>query len=266
MRNEPLHFVFGSESFKRAQLKNSATVQAQMFLNISQYLSVSFRKLNLIIRIVQAERFHSELNTLKAFKVYGSPSDRKDITDRHKSLKGKLDLCQLDPFIDSNVIICVGDRIQNAMVPDAVKHPIVLPKKGHVTELVIRHFHKKALHQGRGITVSEIRNTGYWIINCSSNVANTIAQCLICRRLRSPIQEQKMASLPVDRLEPTPRFTSVRFTLRRVVKSWKDGVYYSLVCPAGQCMFKQLIPWNGFFYQLSPTLYIYPWSIASVTV
>ena len=93
------------------------------------------------------------------------------------------------------------------MVPDAVKHPIVLPKKGHVTELVIRHFHEKALHQGRGITVSEIRNTGYWIINCSSNMANTIAKCLICRRRRSPIQEQKMASLPVVKLEPAPPFT-----------------------------------------------------------
>ena len=123
------------------------------------------------------------------------------------SLKGKSDLCQLDPFIDSNGVIRVGGHIQNVMVPDAVKHPIVLPKKGHVTELVIRHFHEKALNQGRGITVSEIINTGYWIINCSSNVANTIAKCLICRRLRSPIQEQKMASLPVDRLEPTPPFT-----------------------------------------------------------
>ena len=160
-----------------------------------------------IIRIVQADKFKSELSTLKSCKAFGVPSDRKEISDRHKSMKGRSDLRQLDPFIDSAGLIRVGGRIQNAMVPNAVKHPVVLPKGGHVTDLVVHYFHEKALHQGRGITVSEIRNSGYWVVNCSSKVANAISRCLTCRRLRSPVQEQKMASLPNDRLESSPPFT-----------------------------------------------------------
>ena len=84
---------------------------------------------------------------------------------------------------------------------------MVLPKGGHITDLVIRYFHEKALHQGHGITVSEIRNRGHWVINCSSNVANATARCLTCRRLRSPVQEEKMASLPSERLGSTLPFT-----------------------------------------------------------
>ncbi|MCG7865422.1 MAG: hypothetical protein JAY74_03510 [Candidatus Thiodiazotropha taylori] len=198
--------------FKRKLLQHSVKRPKTSFIpDLSQYQPVSVDELRKaefeIIKIVQADQFQSELSTLKTHKIFGAPSDRNDVSNRHKALKSKSELRSLDPFIDSEGIIRVGGRIQNAMVPNDLKHPVVLPKRGHVIDLVIRYFHEKALHQGRGITISEIRNSGYWLINCSSNVANAISKCVICRRLRSPVQEQKMASLPNDRLEYTPPFT-----------------------------------------------------------
>ena len=180
-------------------------------LDLSQYQPVSVNELQEAqfakIKITQADSFHSELHTLKACKVYGAPSDRETVSDRHTSLKGKSDLRPIDPFMDSAGVIRVGGRIQNSKVSYAVKHPMVLPKRGHVTEMLVRHFHEKTLHQGRGMTVNEIRNCGFWIIGCSSIVINLIRNCVTCRRLRGTLQDQKMSNLPSDRLELSPPFT-----------------------------------------------------------
>lgn len=89
-------------------------------------------------------------------------------------------------------------------LPYDVKHPIVLPKKGPVTELVISLSSTKAM----GSTQSEIRSAGYWIIGGSSAVSNHISKCVSCQMLRSSPQEQKMANMPDDRIEPAPPFTS----------------------------------------------------------
>ena len=83
----------------------------------------------------------------------------------------------------------------------------MLPRIGLVTNLVASHFHHKTLHQGSGMTVNEIRNNGFWIINCSAVVSNLIMKCAVCCRLRGSLQVQKMANLPADRLEPAPPFT-----------------------------------------------------------
>ena len=77
----------------------------------------------------------------------------------------------------------------------------------HVTELIIRHYHEKVAHQGRGITLNEIRSNGIWIIGGSSAVAYFIKNCVTCRRLRGIAQEQLMADLPEDRFEQAAPFT-----------------------------------------------------------
>ena len=97
--------------------------------------------------------------------------------------------------------------MNGALIGSFVKHPMILPKKCHVSDLVIRHCHEKVGHQGRGMTINEIRANGFWIIGLSSAVSGLISRCVICRRLRSVTQVQKMAELPEDRVEPSPPFT-----------------------------------------------------------
>ena len=57
------------------------------------------------------------------------------------------------------------------------------------------------------MTLNEIRSRGFWIIGGSTAVATHISKCVICRKLRGKVQDQKMADLPVDRLESVPPFT-----------------------------------------------------------
>ena len=54
--------------------------------------------------------------------------------------------------------------------------------------------------------MNSIRANGFWIIGCSSAFAYWISKCVLCRKLRSAVQGQKMSDLPPDRLEATPPF------------------------------------------------------------
>ena len=92
-------------------------------------------------------------------------------------------------------------------IDDRVKRSLLLPRKGHVSNLIIRHSHEKNHHQGRGMTVNELRSSGYWIIGMSSAVAYYIKNCTVCRKWRGRVVEQKMADLPEDRMEVVPPFT-----------------------------------------------------------
>ena len=62
-------------------------------------------------------------------------------------------------------------------MPLHVRHPYILPKRGHVTELIICHFHQKVTNQGRGMTHNSIRAAGFWIIDGVSIVSNHISKC-----------------------------------------------------------------------------------------
>ena len=88
-----------------------------------------------------------------------------------------------------------------------VKHPVLLPKKAHLTDLVIRHFHQHTGHQGSARTHVEICSSGYWIVNGSSLIGHHISKCVTCRKLRASPQQQVMAELPTDRFEQVPPFT-----------------------------------------------------------
>ena len=76
-----------------------------------------------------------------------------------------------------------------------------------MTTLIIRYFHDKTKHQGHGITLNEVRASGYWILAGSTAVGSYIAKCIVCHKLCATAQQQKMADLPEDRLEPAPPFT-----------------------------------------------------------
>lgn len=84
---------------------------------------------------------------------------------------------------------------------------MILPKDSHVTDLIVKHYHERTKHQGKGMTLNEIQSHGYWVIGGTSAVGSAIASCVTCRKLRGAVIEQKMADLPEDRLESAPPFT-----------------------------------------------------------
>ena len=112
----------------------------------------------------------------------------------------------LSPFLDGDVVR-VGGRLLHSDLDYEHKFPLLLPDKHPFVTTLIRHFHAASKHQGRSITLSSIRENGYYIIHASSSVRKAIKDCVICRKVRLPLAEQMMSNLPKDRLDCAPPFT-----------------------------------------------------------
>ena len=114
----------------------------------------------------------------------------------------------LTPFtpgcLDASGLLRVGGRIKKANLS---KNPVILPKTGHITELVTRHAHEKTRHSGRSVSLNELRSNGYWIINGNAAFRHVISWCVTCRHLRGTFGEHKMVNLPSSRVEPVPQFS-----------------------------------------------------------
>ena len=90
---------------------------------------------------------------------------RRDLSMKKTSL-----LYRLDPFLDEDGVLRVGGWIRNALVYYEIKNPVILPSKSHITILLVRYQHERISHQGRGMTLNNLRSHEYWIIGGSSCV------------------------------------------------------------------------------------------------
>ena len=69
-------------------------------------------------------------------------------------MKTSSSLYKLDPFLDVDGILRVGGRLRRASLADDIKFPIILPRNSHVTKLIVKHFHERIRHQGKGMTLN----------------------------------------------------------------------------------------------------------------
>lgn len=169
-------------------LKATKTVRKRKF----NETSVRKEAADLLIRECQQQSFPVDIQQIK-----------------NNRLDKRSPLYNLDPYVDSDGILRVGGRLRRADIEPNERNPAVLPKQGHLTTLIIRHYHQRVAHGGKGLTMNKIRENGYWVVNCAAAVSSLIRSCVICARLRGFCQTQKMADLPQVRTEPTPPFTSI---------------------------------------------------------
>ncbi|XP_068758151.1 uncharacterized protein [Montipora capricornis] len=146
-----------------------------------------------IIKATQSACFHDELTSLSSLQ---------------KVVKKSSGIFKLDPiFLDG--IIRVGGRLRNSEIEPDAKHPVLLPKDHHVSHLIIRHYHRVSGHSGIEHTLSLIRQK-YWITQGRASVRRLLSSCFDCRKRQAPLGQQKMASLPLDRVNPSePPFSYV---------------------------------------------------------
>lgn len=100
-------------------------------------------------------------------------------------------------------------QLNKAALPAESKHPVILFKAMHVSTLILHHFHNQLGHAGRNHMLSRLRQK-YWITNANSAARRVISDCILCRRNRGKLIEQKMADLPEERVLPEKApFTNV---------------------------------------------------------
>ncbi|XP_073258669.1 uncharacterized protein [Porites lutea] len=156
------------------------------------------------------------------------PEDVKEVKPK-KEVKKSSKLGNLRPVLVDGVLL-VGGRLEKAVILSwDEKHPMVLPKRHHVSQLIVRHYHECAAHSGREQTLCELQRM-FWIIGGRGLVKTTIRGCIRCRKMNAKPLEQFMGSLPRARLEAYhPPFTFTGVNLfgplmvkwgRRTAKRW----------------------------------------------
>jgi hypothetical protein len=101
-------------------------------------------------------------------------------TKRKHCLVSQLNL-QID---DAGLIRCCG-RLEYAQLPLEAIEPVLLPKRDHFTDLVIKEVHGQLLHSGTNQTLSQLR-IQYWIPAGRQVVMKIVRRCLVCRKCRGP--------------------------------------------------------------------------------
>lgn len=174
--------------------------------------------------MILEERQEAELTIIAIVQKSVFYKAMKELQSGKELTKDKISgLYRLNPFLDHKGILRVGGRLEQVMLHPHVKHPAILPKTSHITRLLIDHFHRQVQHQGRGLTINEIRANGIWILGCSQVVSSFIYNCVKCRKFRQRTEEQKMANLPCERIETTPPFTYCAWIVLLHFMSKKEG-------------------------------------------
>ncbi|GFY75037.1 integrase catalytic domain-containing protein [Trichonephila inaurata madagascariensis] len=147
---------------------------------------------HVLIKCAQLSEFNFEIKCLK---------NKQPIPRNSKILS-------LNVFIDDNEILRVDGRLKFSELTESQKHQILLPKSHHLTQLIIQHFHNKALHSGVQTTLYLIRQF-YWIPSGQDRVRRFIQKCLTCFKTKTQTINQMMGDLPKDRITPSRPFEKV---------------------------------------------------------
>ncbi|XP_054277190.1 uncharacterized protein LOC128996060 [Macrosteles quadrilineatus] len=124
---------------------------------------------------------------------------------KNSSSKTTSSLRRLHPFIDKSGLLRVGGRLNASQLSEDVKHPIILPKKHHVVDILIDFYHKKYLHSGPQLTQSLLAQS-VWILSARSAIRSRIFKCVVCFRHKPHNKIPLMGDLPKPRVTPSRPF------------------------------------------------------------
>lgn len=147
-------------------------------------------------------------------------------------------LHNLCPILDEIGVLRVGGRIHQASSSYDKRHPIVIPRKSHLAQLLVSDVHSKTLHGGPQLMLNVLR-AKYWIIGARDIVKKHFRNCVTCIRYSKAQRTQLMGQLPDVRLKPGKPFKcsgldyagpiNIRFSPGRGSKSYK-GYICVFVC------------------------------------
>ena len=98
-----------------------------------------------ILKLVQQEAFSEDLRVLEQqFSADDSAKSDRQTKRRKRIVIQKVgSRHRLYPFLDKDGLLRIGGRLRQANIESDRKHPVILPKKHHITQLIIHHFHVK---------------------------------------------------------------------------------------------------------------------------
>ncbi|GBM33740.1 hypothetical protein AVEN_75812-1 [Araneus ventricosus] len=128
------------------------------------------------------------------------------------NISNKSKILNLSPFLDNKGVMRVRGRLENSQLPYSGKHPIILPSKGKLTEMIVRYYHEKYFHLGPQHLLFQVRQK-YWPIHGRNVCRKIVHNCVVCFKVKPKEYSQKMGNLPKERITPDKVFSSTGIDL-----------------------------------------------------
>ncbi|XP_062704409.1 uncharacterized protein LOC109433030 [Aedes albopictus] len=145
-----------------------------------------------LIHIAQQEGYPEELRILQ--------NALQQPTESTKLLPKSSPLYKLIPWIDDRGIMRMKTRIAACQfATEDAKNPIILPRKNHITTLIINHYHNCYHHQNHETVINELRQK-YQIARLRSCYGKVRRNCQRCKNENAKPNIPIMADLPPGRL------------------------------------------------------------------
>ncbi|XP_044171536.1 uncharacterized protein LOC122955864 [Acropora millepora] len=114
---------------------------------------------------------------------------------------------QLSIYLDDSGLMRCRGKIQNSLLNQEAKTPLLLPSKHHGVELIINDTHNRMLHSGVNTTLTAMRER-FWIIQGRQTVKKSVIRCVRCRRVEGKhFSLPQQPDLPDERVSDNPPFT-----------------------------------------------------------
>lgn len=144
------------------------------------------------LKLIQSIHFAREIACLQAKNPHQIPRNSTIIS--------------LNPILDDTGLLRVGSRLKECEWERDRKEPIILPRHGHLTGLIIWDAHIKTFHGGNQLTMQRLRQH-YWVIQGRNTIRAHLNKCTICFRHRNQTAQQLMGNLPKFRINEYRPFT-----------------------------------------------------------
>ncbi len=115
-----------------------------------------------LVNVAEGKRAAEEVFKLLQWQAF--PDELKVLQRKPQgaSLPKSSPLVSLNPILEEG-LLRVGERLKGSTLSEEQKHPIILPKDSHITQLILSHFHSQVCHQGRNQPLMELRANGFWV-------------------------------------------------------------------------------------------------------
>uniref|UniRef100_A0A182I5D7 Integrase zinc-binding domain-containing protein n=1 Tax=Anopheles arabiensis TaxID=7173 RepID=A0A182I5D7_ANOAR len=145
-----------------------------------------------LVKMLQQEHFVAEIKELASGRVIAPSSKLK----------------KLEAFLDKEGLLRIGGRLSQLAIPYTEKHSLILPDRAHLTKLLPRVYHLRAMHGGLRATLAAMRRE-FWPINGRSVVNGVCRSCVICFKAAPTTVTQPSGQLPEPRATPSRPFSVV---------------------------------------------------------
>ena len=145
----------------------------------------------ILFRMSQQRTFSEELSRIKS-------SEPVRQTSRLKSL---------NPFLNSQGLLCVGGRLHHSCVSSLQAQPPILCASDHLTILLFQRYHESEGHCGPTALLARM-SVCVFVLSARRLARRVCSSCILCRRRDPKPMAQMMGDLPAHRVNPAPCFTN----------------------------------------------------------